>query len=122
MLRPLTIVLAITAFLGQAAFVTEALARGGAAHTIGQVYNYQFNAAPGAHPAFQAAPFRGPFGFHAIRNGRFPNGVVVGYPYEWLDDFLPNGDLLPQQGCVLERRPVSTLYGLGWRTFNVCFN
>ena len=128
MLRPLTTALAAAAVFFQASVLSDALARGGfAGRGVAQVYGYrtgpaQFNGAHGLHPAFQTAPFGGLHQFHATRNGQLSGGVVVGFPYDSYDDFLPNGDYLPAEGCVLERRPVSTLYGLGWRNFNVCFN
>jgi hypothetical protein len=128
MLRFLTTALAATALFFQTFVVTDALARGGvAARNMGQAYGFragpvQFNAARVAHPNFQTAPFGVLRRFHALRNGQFPGGVVVGFPFDSYDDFLPVGDYLPEQGCILERRPVTTLYGLGWRTFNLCFN
>jgi hypothetical protein len=128
MVRFLTTALAATALFVQTFVLTDALARGGvAALGMGQAYGFRagpvpFNAARGVHPAFQTAPFGDPRRFHALRNAQFPGGVVVGFPFDSYDDFLPVGDYLPEQGCILERRPVNTLYGLGWRTFNLCFN
>ena len=47
--------------------------------------------------------------------------VGVGVPF--LNDYHPfYSDYPPATECVFERRPISNVYGLGWRNFIVCYN
>jgi hypothetical protein len=45
-----------------------------------------------------------------------PVGVGVVFPYDYYP-FYPAGT-----ECVFERRPITSVYGLGWRNFIVCNN
>jgi hypothetical protein len=54
--------------------------------------------------------------------GRFavPGGSTTVYPYNPYGGIALYSDYPPSEECVLERRPVSTIHFLGWRTFLIC--
>ncbi len=101
------------------ALLTPIYANAGASAAIGHGFGGSFGSA----------------GHHHFYGGRFGNswgtrsGVIVGYPGGFIDDPLSYG-VYPGFGggvpfggtCVTDRIPISTLYGLGWRTVTSCSN
>ncbi len=115
MSRPLTIVLSAVALLGQVSVASVALAGGGG-----------FHGAWGSHFSGGHGAFSGRFGRLAGPR-RFFNrfgipGEIVGYPGDLYDGSSSYGGYPAGQDCVVERLPISTPYGLGWRTFTICPN
>jgi len=121
MSRPFTIVLLAAAVLGQVFVATIAVAAGGGGYGGG-----------GAYPAW-GGHFSGGYGGFPGRFGRFAGprrffnrfavpGGVGGYSSGFYDGSFPYGGYPPGQDCVIERVPINTPYGLGWRTFSICPN
>jgi hypothetical protein len=118
MLRPLAIVLSAAALLGQVFVATVALAGGGGGYGA---WGGHFSGGHGVGPAFPGrfGRFAGPGRFF----GRFAvPGEFGGYSSGFYDGSFPYGAYPPGQDCVIERVPINTPYGLGWRTFSICPN
>ena len=76
-------------------------------------------------------PFHGAYGLSgrqslfSISSGHLtvPGGSITVYPFDpYGGGVLLYTDYPPWGECMLERRPVSTIHFLGWRTFLICPN
>ena len=114
MSRSCSIAAAMAALLGLISVTTEAHA-GDVGITSG-----------GMHGAFEyfygwPAPFDGFYRLNRLPFAQAARPVGVGVPF--LNDYYPfYSDYPPATECVFERRPISNVYGLGWRNFIVCYN
>ena len=67
------------------------------------------------------APFAGFYRLNRLPFAQSTRPVGVGVPF--LNDYYPfYSDYPPTTECVFERRPMSNVYGLGWRNFIVCYD
>jgi hypothetical protein len=122
MSRSLTLIVLSAVMLGQVLVAQVAFGAGGG-HGFGGGFGYHsWGGHFGGHgwPGFynRFGRFGGPNRFN---NQAIVPGEIIGTPFGYDDPSLLGG-AYPGQACYLERRPVNTLYGLGWRTFSVCLN
>jgi len=66
------------------------------------------------------AHFDGLFRVHRPPFAPSARPVGVGVPF-LNDDYPFYSEYPPTTECVLERRPISNVYGLGWRNFIICY-
>jgi hypothetical protein len=66
-------------------------------------------------------PFAGFYRLNRLPFAQSARPVGVGVPF--LNDYYPfYSEYPPTPECVFERRPISNVYGLGWRNFIICYN
>lgn len=114
MLRLSYLAVVVAALVGVGSVTTQAfasdvgLSRGGLRRTTEHFFDW-------------SAPFSASHRFYRAPSARFarPAGVGVVFPF----DYYPFYDDYPVgPECALERRPISSIYGLGWRNFIICSN